>query len=115
MRNKTLPRVADLFDREHHTGFGVVVVVADGHGPRQLRSVVGSRWQIGVGERIVIDGSAHCTSLARLRAHLENDTGFAPTPEYHRVRSSITPLLETQCCHVCSARISGVIAEHSWP
>jgi len=51
--------VADLLDREHHPRLGIVVVVADGDGPRQVLDVLLRRGQLVEAERVVVDGASH--------------------------------------------------------
>jgi hypothetical protein len=45
----------EFFNGEHETRLGVVVVVADGHGPRNRSGVIGTFGKVGLGERLIID------------------------------------------------------------
>ncbi len=49
----------EFFNGEHETRLGVVVVVADGHGPRDRRGIVSALREVGLGERLIVDGTAH--------------------------------------------------------
>src|SRR3954454_20281717 len=48
-----------LLHRQHDPRLGIVVVVTDGHGPRQPRRVFRPFGQIRLLERLVVDGTAH--------------------------------------------------------
>ncbi len=59
------PGPSDLLDGEHDARFGVVVVVADGDGPRDLHDVVVvTGREVGLVEGVVVDGTAHPVSMA---------------------------------------------------
>ena len=44
--DETLAGPPDLLDRQHHSRLGVVVVVADRHGPGDLDGVVGTLGEV---------------------------------------------------------------------
>jgi len=51
--------LTEFLDGEHDAGFGVVVVIADGHGPGDRCCIVGTFGQVGRSEWLIIDRAAH--------------------------------------------------------
>ena len=56
---------SEFLDSENDARLGVVVVVADGHGPGHRRGILGTFGQVGCSERLIIDGAAHVSGLRR--------------------------------------------------
>lgn len=50
---------AYLLDGEHDPGLGVLVVIADGHGPGEVLDVLLARRELGPREGVVVDGASH--------------------------------------------------------
>src|SRR4029079_10605701 len=72
--DETGPGLAQLLDREDDPGLRIVVVVADGDGPRHRREVgvVGDHRVEVVVERMVVDRSAHAVRQAQARSSRRN-------------------------------------------
>jgi hypothetical protein len=47
--------LTEFLDSEHNARLGVVIVVADRHGPRNRSGVIGTFGKVGLGERLIID------------------------------------------------------------
>lgn len=57
--DQALAGLADLFDGQHDPRLGVLVVVADGDGPREVLDVLIAGRELVEAEGVVVDGSSH--------------------------------------------------------